>query len=254
MARTSTCSVAAPVVGLRRSALSADPPDPEVRRWPHQPFLIHTHASQSATPRRAVLPAPSRHGDAWRSACLRSGAHCGGAGGCERERGDPRRATRRTAGRARATAERAGAHAGVSTAPPASQHRTEGGAHRRPSCSRGGGMSVVVWVMVGMAIWHFTVLVPDRSVGGSVGAFLAAVTGAIVSGYLLPSPGVPAANPPGVLGRPGPSRARCWRWPRRTRAAPGAVTNRVARRATTRPARDRGSFRRAGTMSRSVRR
>jgi hypothetical protein len=60
-------------------------------------------------------------------------------------------------------------------------------------------VSVVVWVMVGMAIWHFTVLVPDRFVGGIAGAFLAAVTGAMMSGYLLPSPGIPTANPPGVL-------------------------------------------------------
>jgi uncharacterized membrane protein YeaQ/YmgE (transglycosylase-associated protein family) len=59
-------------------------------------------------------------------------------------------------------------------------------------------MSVVVWVMVGIAIWHFTVLVPDRFAGGIVGAFLVSVAGAAVGGYLLPSPGIPAANPPGI--------------------------------------------------------
>jgi hypothetical protein len=59
-------------------------------------------------------------------------------------------------------------------------------------------MSVVVWVMVGIAIWHFTVLVPDRFAGGIIGAFLVSVAGAVATGYLLPSPGVPASNPPGI--------------------------------------------------------
>lgn len=59
-------------------------------------------------------------------------------------------------------------------------------------------MSVLVWVMVGIALWHFAVLVPDRFWGGIIGAFLGAVAGAMASGLLLPTPGVPAANPPGV--------------------------------------------------------
>lgn len=60
------------------------------------------------------------------------------------------------------------------------------------------GISVVVWVMMGIALWHFAVLVPDRFWGGIIGAFLATVVGALASGYLLPDPGVPADNPPGV--------------------------------------------------------
>jgi uncharacterized membrane protein YeaQ/YmgE (transglycosylase-associated protein family) len=59
-------------------------------------------------------------------------------------------------------------------------------------------MSVFVWSMIGIAVWHFTVLVPDRFAGGIIGAFLAAWLGALVSGFLLPDPGIPAANPPGV--------------------------------------------------------
>jgi hypothetical protein len=43
-------------------------------------------------------------------------------------------------------------------------------------------MSVIVWVMVGIAIWHFTVLVPDRFVGGIIGAFLVSVAGAVAAG------------------------------------------------------------------------
>ena len=60
-------------------------------------------------------------------------------------------------------------------------------------------MSVLVWTMIGIAVWHFAVLVPDRFVGGIIGALLAALGGALVSGYLLPLPGVPADNPPGYM-------------------------------------------------------
>jgi uncharacterized membrane protein YeaQ/YmgE (transglycosylase-associated protein family) len=59
-------------------------------------------------------------------------------------------------------------------------------------------MSVFVWAMVGIALWHLAVLVPDRFTGGIVGAFLAALGGALVTGYLLPVPGVPETNPPGL--------------------------------------------------------
>ena len=59
-------------------------------------------------------------------------------------------------------------------------------------------MSILIWAMVGIAFWHFAVLVPDRFVGGIIGAFVAALAGALVTGFLLPTPGIPTANPPGV--------------------------------------------------------
>lgn len=59
-------------------------------------------------------------------------------------------------------------------------------------------MSVFVWVMIGVAIWHACILVPDRFYGGIIGAFLAAVAGALATGYLLPTPGIPPHNPPGL--------------------------------------------------------
>ncbi|MBA3509071.1 MAG: hypothetical protein WKF49_06160 [Thermoleophilaceae bacterium] len=46
-------------------------------------------------------------------------------------------------------------------------------------------MSMVVWVMMGIAIWHFAVFVPDRFWGGIVGAFLAATVGAALFGFLV---------------------------------------------------------------------
>jgi hypothetical protein len=59
-------------------------------------------------------------------------------------------------------------------------------------------MSLLVWTMVGIAVWHFAVFVPDRFWGGIVGAFVAAWIGGVASGYALPTPGLPADNPPGV--------------------------------------------------------
>ena len=45
-------------------------------------------------------------------------------------------------------------------------------------------MAAVVWFTVGVALWHFTVFVPDRFRGGIVGAFLGAAAGALVSGAI----------------------------------------------------------------------
>jgi hypothetical protein len=56
-------------------------------------------------------------------------------------------------------------------------------------------LSIFVWVMIGMALWHFSVLVPDRFWGGIIGAFGAAVAGALLSGYLLPEPRYPRIEP-----------------------------------------------------------
>lgn len=59
-------------------------------------------------------------------------------------------------------------------------------------------MSILVWALVGIALWHFTVLLPDRFHGGIIGAFLYAVAGAMLAGWALPAPGVPPDNPPGL--------------------------------------------------------
>ncbi|MGI9021404.1 MAG: hypothetical protein ACR2G3_11935 [Solirubrobacterales bacterium] len=46
-------------------------------------------------------------------------------------------------------------------------------------------MAALVWFTVGVALWHFTVFVPDRFWGGIVGAFLGATAGAMVTGALV---------------------------------------------------------------------
>jgi len=45
-------------------------------------------------------------------------------------------------------------------------------------------MAILVWVTTGVAIWHFTVFLPDRFWGGIVGALLGAVAGALVTGAI----------------------------------------------------------------------
>lgn len=46
-------------------------------------------------------------------------------------------------------------------------------------------MAVVVFFTMGIAIWHFTVFVPDRFWQGIVGAFLGAVIGSIIFGLIV---------------------------------------------------------------------
>lgn len=55
-------------------------------------------------------------------------------------------------------------------------------------------MAMVVWVMMGIAIWHFAVFAPDRFYGGIVGAFLAAIAGAAIFGFLVSGLTVPGRN------------------------------------------------------------
>ena len=55
-------------------------------------------------------------------------------------------------------------------------------------------MSVLVWAMMGIAIWHFTVFLPDRYYGGIVGAFLAAIAGAVIVGLLANGLSIPGQH------------------------------------------------------------
>lgn len=55
-------------------------------------------------------------------------------------------------------------------------------------------MAALAWVMMGIAIWHFTVYVPDRFWGGIVGAFVFAILGAVVFGFLVNGLSVPGRS------------------------------------------------------------
>jgi hypothetical protein len=46
-------------------------------------------------------------------------------------------------------------------------------------------MGALAWIMMGLAIWHFTIFLPDRFWGGIVGAFVAALVGSVVVGLIV---------------------------------------------------------------------
>src|SRR4051794_17148542 len=46
-------------------------------------------------------------------------------------------------------------------------------------------MAAVVWFTVAIALWHFTVFVPDRFWAGIVGALLGAIAGGMISGAIV---------------------------------------------------------------------
>ena len=55
-------------------------------------------------------------------------------------------------------------------------------------------MSMLVWVMMAIAIWHFTVFFPDHFWGGIVGALLCAIFGSAVVGLLISGLSVPGQD------------------------------------------------------------
>jgi hypothetical protein len=46
-------------------------------------------------------------------------------------------------------------------------------------------MALLVWFMMGIALWHFTVFLPDRFWQGIVGAFIGSVLGAVIFGLIV---------------------------------------------------------------------
>jgi outer membrane lipoprotein SlyB len=46
-------------------------------------------------------------------------------------------------------------------------------------------MALVVWFTMGIALWHFTVFLPDRFWQGIVGALLGATIGAVLFGAIV---------------------------------------------------------------------
>jgi len=55
-------------------------------------------------------------------------------------------------------------------------------------------MGALAWVMMGLAIWHYTIFLPDRFWGGIVGAFLGALVGAVVVGVLINGFSIPGRH------------------------------------------------------------
>jgi hypothetical protein len=60
-------------------------------------------------------------------------------------------------------------------------------------------MAALGWVMMGLALWHFTIFLPDRFVGGIVGAFVGAVIGAVLFGLIVNGFSIPGESDTTVL-------------------------------------------------------
>ena len=60
-------------------------------------------------------------------------------------------------------------------------------------------MAVLAWTMMGLALWHFTIFLPDHFWGGIVGAFLGALVGAVAFGLIVNGLGVPGRDDTDLL-------------------------------------------------------
>jgi ABC-type Fe3+ transport system permease subunit len=58
-------------------------------------------------------------------------------------------------------------------------------------------MGMLAWVMMGLAIWHYTIFLPDRFWGGIVGAFVGSLVGSVVVGLIIYSVKVSSLRIPG---------------------------------------------------------
>ena len=55
-------------------------------------------------------------------------------------------------------------------------------------------MGMLAWVMMGLALWHFTIWLPDRYWGGIVGAFVGALAGAALFGFAVNGFSIPGRH------------------------------------------------------------
>ena len=60
-------------------------------------------------------------------------------------------------------------------------------------------MAALVWVMMGLALWHFTIFLPDHFWAGIVGAFLGAVLGSMIFGFVIHGFTVPGQSDTDLL-------------------------------------------------------
>jgi hypothetical protein len=60
-------------------------------------------------------------------------------------------------------------------------------------------MALLGWVMMGLAIWHFTIFLPDRFWGGIVGALVGSLVGAIVIAFIIAGLHIPGEKATDIL-------------------------------------------------------
>ena len=55
-------------------------------------------------------------------------------------------------------------------------------------------MGLLAWVMMGIALWHFAIFLPDRFWGGIVGSFACVIVGAVLVAFILSGFTVPGIH------------------------------------------------------------
>ncbi len=60
-------------------------------------------------------------------------------------------------------------------------------------------MAAFCWVMMGLAIWHFTIFLPDKFWAGIVGAFVGALLGSFFVAFALHGFTVPGRDDTDIL-------------------------------------------------------
>lgn len=55
-------------------------------------------------------------------------------------------------------------------------------------------MGLLAWVIMGLAMWHFTIWLPDHFWGGIVGAFIGSIVGAALVGLIIHGFSVPGTH------------------------------------------------------------
>jgi Na+/proline symporter len=55
-------------------------------------------------------------------------------------------------------------------------------------------MGMLAWVVMGLAVWHFTIWLPDHFWGGIVGALIGSIVGAIVIGLAIHGFSIPGTR------------------------------------------------------------
>jgi hypothetical protein len=60
-------------------------------------------------------------------------------------------------------------------------------------------VGLLAWTMIGLALWHFTVFLPDRCWAGIIGAFVGCVLGAIIFGLVIHGLSVPGQSDTNIV-------------------------------------------------------
>jgi hypothetical protein len=55
-------------------------------------------------------------------------------------------------------------------------------------------MGLLAWVIMGIAIWHFSIWLPDHFWGGIVGAFIGSLVGAVLIGLVIHGFSIPGTS------------------------------------------------------------